>query len=57
MEEITPNIRIVVNDKKLPLNRFVKEITVNIILALITSLKSNEKPNTIKIELDFGEQS
>ena len=47
------SISIKVNDENVPMNPFVKEVTKNVILGLIQSLKINAKPEKINIEIDL----
>lgn len=42
-----------VNDETIPLNPFVKNVTRNIVLGLIHSLKLKENPENIRIEIDL----
>ncbi|MBN2013352.1 hypothetical protein JW960_28735 [candidate division KSB1 bacterium] len=46
-----PDITIKINGQKIPINEFVKTVTSNVIDGLIDSLKLDEAPRTIEIEL------
>jgi hypothetical protein len=53
MKSDVENITIVVNNEKVPLNPFVKDVTRNVVLGLIQSLKLKESPENIRIEIDL----
>ncbi|MBD3287493.1 hypothetical protein GF337_01705 [candidate division KSB1 bacterium] len=53
MKSDTENISVKVNDENVPMNPFVKEVTKNVILGLIRSLKIKAKPERISIEIDL----
>ena len=50
-KEKTRSIKIKVNGKEIPLNPFATHILGNTIWVMISSLKLEEKPNRIEVEL------
>ena len=46
------NVKILINDKEIPINQFIKDVTLNVTLGIIDSLKKiPEQKKSIKIEI------
>jgi len=48
------DVKILINDKAIPINQFIKDVTVNVTLGIINSLKKiPEQKKSIKIEIEL----